>query len=141
MPPKKAKGKKKSKKAKGKKITKGKKINKGKKKINKTKKITKNKTLNKKKHNGNGIAPAGWCQDFPASPGDLCQFTPPANATITQSGPYWPFCGPNGTNLPSPITFLVNTHVYIKSNAPDGSWPFVPSPCNQGMTHSVTISG
>jgi hypothetical protein len=137
MPPKKAKGKKKSKKASGKK---GKKINKkiSKKKTSK-KKISKKKIS--KKNNGNGIAPAGWCQDFPASPGDLCQFTPPGNATITQSGPYWPFCGPNGTNLPSPITFLVNTQVYIKSNAPDGTWPFLPSPCNQGMIHSVTVTG
>jgi len=94
-----------------------------------------------KKKNGNGIAPAGWCQDFPASAGDFCQFTPPGNATITQSGNYWPFCGPNGTLLKSPITFQANTQVYIKSNAPDGTWPFIPAPCNKEMIHSVTIGG
>ena len=95
----------------------------------------------KKGKHGNGVAPAGWCEDFPASPGDLCEFTPPGNASITQSGNYWPFCGPNGTNLPSPITFQANTQVYIKSNAPNGTWPFIPSPCNKEMIHSVTISG
>jgi hypothetical protein len=137
MPLKKAKGKKKSKKAKvkAKKISKPKKISKG-------KKVSKAKKINKKNLNG-GTAPAGWCQDFPASPGDLCEFTPPANATITGvPGNYWPFCGPNGTNLPSPITFLANTAVYIKSDCPDGAYQFVPAPCPPiGTIHTVTVSG
>ena len=135
MPPKKAKAKKKSKKTAAKKITKGKKTTKAK-KINKVKKI------DKKKTNGNGVAPAGWCQNFPANPGDLCQFTPPGNASITGvPGVYWPFCGPNGTNLPSPINFQANTQVFIKSDAQDGTYQFVPAPCIKGMTHSVTITG
>jgi len=141
MPPKKAKAKKKSKKTAAKKISQGKKITKGK-KPTKGKKINKVKKIDKKKTNGNGVAPAGWCQNFPAHPGDLCQFTPPANATITGiPGVYWPFCGPNGTYLPSPINFLANTQVYIQSDAHDGTYQFVPAPCQQGMTHSVTITG
>ncbi len=137
MPPKKAKGKKKSKKAK----VKAKKISKTKKTKGKKVSKAKAKKISKKKLNG-GVAPAGWCQDFPASPGDLCEFTPPANGSITGiPGVYWPFCGPNNSNLPSPITFIAKTAVYIYSNAAGGTYQFIPAPCGQGETHSVTIGG
>lgn len=105
--------------------------------------MPKDKDKEKKKQKAAGTAPAPWCQDFSAAPGDLCDFTGvPANATITQSGGYWPFCGPNGTSLPSPIQFNQNKPVYIKSDAPVGkSVPFTPGPpCLPETTKNVTIT-
>jgi hypothetical protein len=106
----------------------------------------KKKAAPKKKHkpqNG-GVAPAPWCQDFPASPGDLCDFTGyPANACIDVPAPgdYWPFCGANNTLYGPPICFIDNAPVYIKSDARSGPWPFLPSPvCKDQTTKTVTIS-
>jgi len=86
--------------------------------------------------------PAGWCQDFSAPPGAPVVFTPPADGTINQSGPYWPFCGQNDTTLGPPIDFsTLNQQIYIKSTATPGQiCPFVPAPCLRGETHSVTIT-
>jgi hypothetical protein len=89
-----------------------------------------------------GPVAAGWCEDFTAAPGQPVDFTPPANATINQSGSYWPFCGANDTKLGPPINFnVLNQQIYIKSNAPSSppSIPFDPEPCGQEI-HTVTVT-
>jgi hypothetical protein len=96
----------------------------------------------KKKSEDEEPVAAGWCEDFTAAPGQPVDFTPPANATINQSGSYWPFCGANDTKLGPPINFnVLNEQIYIKSTAPADPYPFVPAPCGGPQEiHSVTVS-
>jgi hypothetical protein len=101
----------------------------------------KDKDKKKKREDQEPVA-AGWCENFAAHPGQPVDFTPPAGATISQSGNYWPFCGPNGTALGPPINFgALNEQIYIKTNAPAGSYEFIPAPCGgPEEIHTVTVS-
>ena len=89
---------------------------------------------------GGGTTNASWDSDFDSCPNYQVVFTgAPANATITQSGP-WPFCNQNGTPLrsPIPVNGVNAVQIYICPNA-SGSYNFIPGPSMTQTTKTVTV--